>query len=407
MSTAPPQVHSVRPPPRANASPCQNVEFHVAAGFAVFFFSSLRIAHRPSRTSSADSLQAQDDLRFSDCAVKLPGHSHLEYRPLIISTVACPFPGLDDAAPEHHDPPVVFFREHQPILSTSAASFFVRLSMSTCNQASKILILEVGSIVGNFNFTGSYISNASSLSYVLALDFHFQNNLTVNTPDIALHSGFSMHWLRNSPTEALQLMRLSTLSYSSCCWPVCLLSLSSLNLGTSSALDREFRDRFRGIYVVDARESSSDWTLNERLTNIRVDRHGPPPEVFFDSDPNPSLDHLLPTAPPGACGPQLTDSTESFIPDFAHETLAVLGYSQRNRLVLSTHYVIPLTICGSSSTTAETAVCLLHRATTLVLLVPVTESNTALNTTVSPGHRSRHRRIPIQRLFISSRSRAS
>jgi hypothetical protein len=47
MSTAPPQVHKMVeeeftvpqqfqfPPPRANASPCQNVEFHVAAGFAV------------------------------------------------------------------------------------------------------------------------------------------------------------------------------------------------------------------------------------------------------------------------------------------------------------------------------------------------------------------------------------
>jgi hypothetical protein len=158
--------------------------------------------------------------------------------------------------------------------------------------------------------------------------------------------------------------------------------------------------------LIRSAKSASDWTLNERLAyHIRV--QAVPPEVFFPSDPlaNPSLDHLdqaLLTSPPGASGPELSDSTVrylgylslaatsheslSFIADFGRETLALLSFSLRTRLILSTHYTIPLTICGSSTTTARTAVCLLHRPATLVLLVVVThresESESESNTTI-------------------------
>ncbi|KAJ7839498.1 hypothetical protein B0H13DRAFT_1650215 [Mycena leptocephala] len=157
--------------------------------------------------------------------------------------------------------------------------------------------------------------------------------------------------------------------------------------------------------LIRSAKSASDWTLNERLAyHIRV--QAVPPEVFFHSDPlaNPSLDHLdqaLLTSPPGASGPELSDPTvlylgylslatthesASSIADFARETLALLGFALRTRLILSTHYTIPLTICGSSTTTARTAVCLLHRPATLVLLVVVThresESESESNTTI-------------------------
>ncbi|KAJ7359815.1 hypothetical protein DFH08DRAFT_921823 [Mycena albidolilacea] len=124
-------------------------------------------------------------------------------------------------------------------------------------------------------------------------------------------------------------------------------------------------------------KSASDWSVNELLAyHITVK-----PETFFRADP--SLDHLDPeilTARAGADGPELSDTTArylgyldlathaSLIDDFARETLHLLGFSERN-LILSTRYIIPLTICGETQT-AQTDVCLLHRPT-LVLLVLV------------------------------------
>jgi hypothetical protein len=118
----------------------------------------------------------------------------------------------------------------------------------------------------------------------------------------------------------------------------------------------------------------------------------------YSSTRIPSVDHLdqaLLTAPPGASGPEKFDPTalylgyldlattpECFASDFARDTLAVLRYSARNNGILSTHYVIPLAICGSSTVTAGTAVCLLHRPTILILLV-LFASNTLPNTTVT------------------------
>ncbi|KAK7016597.1 hypothetical protein R3P38DRAFT_2990639, partial [Favolaschia claudopus] len=69
---------------------------------------------------------------------------------------------------------------------------------------------------------------------------------------------------------------------------------------------------------------------------------------------------------------------ESLIDDFARETLNLLGFSERN-LILSTRYIIPLTICGEIQRTAQTDVCLLHRRS-LILLVLV-EDKTLSNPT--------------------------
>ncbi|KAJ7151422.1 hypothetical protein C8R43DRAFT_1005073 [Mycena crocata] len=147
--------------------------------------------------------------------------------------------------------------------------------------------------------------------------------------------------------------------------------------------------------LIRSAKSGSDWSLNEQLAyHIRVEAI--PPEVFFHSDPDPSLgqlDEAILTASPGADEPELSDSTvrylgylkvaskatqESLIVDFARETLHLLGFSQRN-LILSTRYIIPLTICGETNRTARADVCLLHRPT-FVLLVLV-EGKTLSNAT--------------------------
>ncbi|KAJ7657798.1 hypothetical protein DFH06DRAFT_1408866 [Mycena polygramma] len=131
-------------------------------------------------------------------------------------------------------------------------------------------------------------------------------------------------------------------------------------------------------------KSMRDWSFNEQLAyHIRVE--AVPPEVFFASDPNPSLDHLdqaLLAASPGADNPESSDSTvrylgylrlatkatqQCFIHDFARETLHLLGFSQRN-CILATRYSVPLAICGETNGTAQTDVCLLHRPS-LILLV--------------------------------------
>jgi hypothetical protein len=62
---------------------------------------------------------------------------------------------------------------------------------------------------------------------------------------------------------------------------------------------------------------------------------------------------------------------ECFINDFAAETLKLLGFNER-RTVVSTRYIIPLTICGEANRVAQTDVCLIHNPT-FVLLVLVAE----------------------------------
>ncbi|KAJ7900858.1 hypothetical protein B0H13DRAFT_1883262 [Mycena leptocephala] len=151
-------------------------------------------------------------------------------------------------------------------------------------------------------------------------------------------------------------------------------------------------------------KSASDWTLKERLAyHIRVDAlpPAPPKSESVPGSPRPSAPRRYsrrflsrtvrlhrpiprlsrPRNDAGELHPRLRP--RNIAPRFLR--------AQQTRIVHTLHHP------AHHLWLTETTVCLLHCPTTLVLLVPVTESNTALNTTVSPGHRSRHRRIPIQR----------
>lgn len=142
-------------------------------------------------------------------------------------------------------------------------------------------------------------------------------------------------------------------------------------------------------------KSSSDWTINGLLA-YHITVKSLSPDQFFRSSADPPLGHLDPallTAPPGASDPHLSEITteylgyldlattptqESFIDDFARETLRLLGFFGPNR-ILSSRYIIPLTICGDGSRVAQTDVCLLHRPS-LILLVLV-QDKTLFNRT--------------------------
>ena len=106
---------------------------------------------------------------------------------------------------------------------------------------------------------------------------------------------------------------------------------------------------------------------------------------FFQSDPDPPLDHLDPailTSPINADDPNLSDATadylahldlathvtqESAIGDFAAATLKFLGFNERHATV-ATRYIIPLTICGETRA-AQTEVCIIYRPTTILLVL--------------------------------------
>ncbi|KJA14569.1 hypothetical protein HYPSUDRAFT_173274 [Hypholoma sublateritium FD-334 SS-4] len=129
-------------------------------------------------------------------------------------------------------------------------------------------------------------------------------------------------------------------------------------------------------------KSGGDWTDNELIAyNITVASSWPH-DFFYD--PNASLDDIDPailTSPAGATDLNISDiaaeylgyldlaakaSQESFLDDFAAETLKLLGYNERGTTV-STRYTIPLTICGEANRTAQTDVCLIHHPTFILL----------------------------------------
>ncbi|KAJ7705483.1 hypothetical protein B0H17DRAFT_1166630 [Mycena rosella] len=147
--------------------------------------------------------------------------------------------------------------------------------------------------------------------------------------------------------------------------------------------------------VIRSTKSRSDWSVNELFAyNITV--KAVQPEAFFRSGATPSLEHLDPnilTAPAGADGPELSDSTarylgyldlatramhENFGDDFARETLFLLGFSERNH-ILSTRFNIPLTICGKTNRSTQPGMCLLYRPT-LVLLILAADKTIASHT---------------------------
>ena len=140
-------------------------------------------------------------------------------------------------------------------------------------------------------------------------------------------------------------------------------------------------------------KSGSEWTINELLA-YRIIFKSISPIQFFSS-PNPSLDHLDPAvleAAPGTIDAQMSKQTviflssldfaivgnyRAYIDDFARETLYLLGFADRY-MVISTRHTIPLTICGKTSETAETNVCIVYLPRpTLILLVLVTDDSTS------------------------------
>ena len=137
--------------------------------------------------------------------------------------------------------------------------------------------------------------------------------------------------------------------------------------------------------IIRSAKSSSDWNTNDLLAhNITISPV--PPDEFFPSGADPSLDHLDPmifTTSPG--NPSLSHvvtrylyyldrasighpTQESSIDDFSAETLKLLDFEEDNATV-SMHYTIPLMICGESNHIAQMDVCLLHHPAPLVLLV--------------------------------------
>ncbi|KAK1217045.1 hypothetical protein PQX77_020319 [Marasmius sp. AFHP31] len=132
-------------------------------------------------------------------------------------------------------------------------------------------------------------------------------------------------------------------------------------------------------------KSASDWTEKE-LLGYNITIRSLPPNEFFTT-PDPSLDHIDPailSSPPGDASPALSDiaaeylgyldlavraTQECFIHDFAAKTLRLLGFNER-RTVVSSRYIMPLTICGENRD-AEADVCLIHYSPTFVLLVLV------------------------------------
>jgi len=136
--------------------------------------------------------------------------------------------------------------------------------------------------------------------------------------------------------------------------------------------------------IIRSAKSASDWTDRELIAyNIAVSSilSG----EFFPV-PDPSLDYIDPAildSPPGSLDPAISDlaagylgyldlaaraTQETFIDDFAAETLKLLGFGERNTLV-SMGYTISLTVCGQGDCVAQTGVCLMHRPTFVLLVL--------------------------------------
>jgi hypothetical protein len=150
--------------------------------------------------------------------------------------------------------------------------------------------------------------------------------------------------------------------------------------------------------VIRSAKSGSAWSQNELYAyNISVelisDNNFFLPAVTMDAPLEDLLDPDVLSSPPGADGPHLSNATveylgyldlatiatqESFIDDFAAQTLKVLGFNSRHNFI-SRGYIIPLTICGEVSRVAQTDVCIIHRPTLVLLLL--VEDKTDMNKT--------------------------
>ena len=147
--------------------------------------------------------------------------------------------------------------------------------------------------------------------------------------------------------------------------------------------------------IIRSARSGSEWTVNELLAyNIAVHRQSS--VEFFGFEPSSSLDYLdshFVLDPLDAPSDDISDHSyrllqyldlatransgqESAIDDFAKEVLRVIGFEERGTLLRS-RYAIPFTICGDSSRSAQSDVCLLHGNTTILLIIQ--EDKTAIS----------------------------
>lgn len=146
--------------------------------------------------------------------------------------------------------------------------------------------------------------------------------------------------------------------------------------------------------LIRSAKSGSDWTDAELLAyNITIIPTSP--AVFFQSSPDPLLDHLDPdilTSPINADFSNLsyaaacylgyldlaTHATQvSAINDFAAATLRLLDFDERYSTV-ATRYIIPLIVCGESRL-SQSDVCVVHRPNAVQLML--VKDKTLLNKT--------------------------
>jgi len=130
-------------------------------------------------------------------------------------------------------------------------------------------------------------------------------------------------------------------------------------------------------------KSSSNWSPNELfIYNINVTAQSP--QEFFHQNTEPSLDNIDPSLINSAVNADnvsdhtfhyLTDldfathpTQECFIDGFSKATLHILGFEERG-LVISTHFLIPLVICGSNRCFAQMDVCLFDRQSMILLVL--------------------------------------
>ncbi|KAJ7784337.1 hypothetical protein B0H16DRAFT_1876804 [Mycena metata] len=126
------------------------------------------------------------------------------------------------------------------------------------------------------------------------------------------------------------------------------------------------------------------WTGNELLAYNIATRTVAPQEFFIN--PNPSLEHLDPAllATPSNTFPSgVSEATAWYLKslglatrlgmldDFARETLRLPGldFYESNDFVACTRFTIPFQICGETVKASETAVCLLHHPSLILLIV--------------------------------------
>ncbi|PIA12560.1 hypothetical protein COEREDRAFT_84042 [Coemansia reversa NRRL 1564] len=147
--------------------------------------------------------------------------------------------------------------------------------------------------------------------------------------------------------------------------------------------------------IIRSAKSGSEWTVNELLAYDIVVHHQSSME-FFGFEPKSSLEYLDPhfvqntlDAPSEDISDQsyrllqyldlatrANSGQESAIDDFAKEVLRVTGFEERGTLLRS-RYAIPFTICGDSSRSAQSDVCLIHGNSTILLIIQ--EDKTAIS----------------------------